>query len=72
MAKGLPGWPWVILGARTREGCEGKFMSCVVTVERGGEKRRMESKRLFANRASVKVEAQANEGVGRVEEVAHG
>lgn len=47
-------------------------MSCVVTAERGGEKRRMESERLFANRASVKVEAQANKGVGRVEEVAHG
>lgn len=40
---------------------------------KGGENTRMESKRLFANCASIKVEAQANKGIGRVEEeVAHG
>lgn len=32
----------------------------------------MESERLFANRASVKLEAQANKGIGSVEEAAHG
>jgi hypothetical protein len=40
--------------------------------QKGGEKRRMVSGRLFANRASVKVEAQANKGIGRVEEAVHG
>lgn len=47
-------------------------MSCVVITERGEEKRRMVSERLFANRASVKVEAQANKRIGRVEKAAHG
>lgn len=72
MATGLQGWPWVTLDAWAREGREGKFMSCSAAGEGGGEKRRMVSERLFANRASVNVEAQTNKGIDSVERAAHG
>lgn len=60
-----------MLGQKGERGREGKFMSCVAT-EGAEDKGRMVSERLFANRASVKVEAQANKGIGRVEKAAHG
>lgn len=57
--RGSKGRRGLIPGGWAREGREGKFMSCVVTTEGGEEtrKRRMVSERLFANRASVEVEA---------------
>lgn len=38
MVVGLSRRPWVILGAKAREGCEGKFKSCVVSDSRKGRR----------------------------------
>lgn len=57
MATGLQGQPWVNPGAWAREGAKGNLCHALKQEKGEKRKRRMVSERLFANRASVNVEA---------------